>query len=89
VRNPVDNQIVLRRSVEPNAVKLEVFRDDFAATPVINLLNYCLRKGFFPAYQNSHTLHLSCVSFLPKTKENTCGAVACQTHDPRLQFGSP
>ena len=36
MRNAIDNQIVLRRRVVPNAVELDVLGDDLAATPFIN-----------------------------------------------------
>ena len=65
------------------------YRDYIAAAFFINAVDNCLGKGLFPAYQNSHTLHLCCVILSAKTKQNTCGGVACQTPDPQLQFDSP
>ena len=88
MRYAVDNEVIPRGIVVTDAVELEVLRDDVTFPAFIDSFDYCLGKGFFPAYQNSHTLHVYLPILSAKIKENTGRGVACQT-SPRLQFGSP
>ena len=90
MRDAIDYEVVLWRIVVFNAVELDVFRDDIAATLLINAVNYCLRERLFPAYENSYPLHI-CLIVLSRKKrkipaplllvKQASVASACRIHE--------